>query len=94
MPGVDGHGPRGLGPMTGRGMGQCAIVASRFGFGMGRGLGRGMGRGRGMGWRRPGVQAIGGGFPAASSELGALQEDAAALEAELQRIRQRIAELS
>jgi hypothetical protein len=26
MPGFDGTGPRGLGPMTGRGEGYCAIV--------------------------------------------------------------------
>lgn len=35
MPGFDGTGPAGYGPMTGRGMGPC-----------GRGMARGFGRGR------------------------------------------------
>lgn len=35
MPGFDGTGPAGVGPMTGRGMGPC-----------GRGMARGYGRGR------------------------------------------------
>jgi predicted DNA-binding protein (UPF0251 family) len=39
MPGGDGTGPRGQGPMTGRGMGR----------GQGRGMGMGAGRGRGYG---------------------------------------------
>jgi hypothetical protein len=28
MPGLDGTGPNGMGPMTGRGMGQCVISIS------------------------------------------------------------------
>ena len=57
MPFMDGTGPWGQGPMTGRGMGYCA-GAVRPGFppgpnigwfGRGRGMGRGSGRGRGMG---------------------------------------------
>ncbi|MBN2102071.1 MAG: DUF5320 domain-containing protein [Candidatus Aenigmarchaeota archaeon] len=40
MPGFDGTGPRGIGPMTGRGMGPCGR-----GMGFGRGAGRGFGRG-------------------------------------------------
>ncbi len=43
MPGFDGTGPNGLGPMTGRGMGNCR--QSQGGCGLGRGLGRGRGRG-------------------------------------------------
>jgi len=39
MPGFDQTGPRGMGPLTGRGMGACG-----GGFGCGRGLGRGYGR--------------------------------------------------
>jgi len=42
MPGFDGTGPTGMGPLTGRGFGPCAK-----GF-WGRGLGRGFGRGRGL----------------------------------------------
>ncbi len=46
MPGFDKTGPRGLGPMTGRGMGYC-------GGGCRRGFGRGFGRGCGWGYRAP-----------------------------------------
>lgn len=53
MPAGDGTGPRGMGPMTGRGTGYCA------GYGApgyanpapGRGFGMGGGWGRGRGWR-------------------------------------------
>ncbi len=45
MPGQDKTGPRGSGPMTGRGLGPC-------GGGMQRGFGRGLGRGRGFGRRQ------------------------------------------
>ena len=59
MPGGDGTGPMGRGPMSGRAAGTCA------GFGMpgsanpapGRGFGMGFGRGRGAGGRGP----VGGG---------------------------------
>ena len=52
---LDGTGPTGNGPMTGRGMGNCnpnssAYVGRGAGIRGGRG-GRGMGRGQGMGWR-------------------------------------------
>jgi len=56
MPFGDGTGPRGMGPMTGRGAGYCAgftrpgLAGPSFGrgwFGFNRGVGRG--RGRGMG---------------------------------------------
>jgi len=63
MPGGDGTGPLGMGPMTGRAAGFCAgysmpgyanPISGRGGFGFGRGWGRGWfggGRGRGRGWR-------------------------------------------
>jgi len=65
MPGGDGTGPMGQGPMTGRRAGFCAgyslpgymnpIVGKGIGFGFGRGFGRGRGRGfgmgRGFGWK-------------------------------------------
>jgi len=53
MPGFDGTGPRGQGPMTGGGFGNCtgggyALGSTRgAGFGRGRGQGRGFGRGFG-----------------------------------------------
>ena len=67
MPGGDGTGPAGMGPMTGRAAGFCAGYpvpgyanpVGGCGMGMGWGRGRGMGRGRGFGWGRAGY-----GFPA------------------------------
>ena len=61
MPGGDGTGPAGLGPMTGRAAGYCAgypvpgymnpiAGRGRGGFGLGRGWGRGRGRGFGRGF--------------------------------------------
>ena len=61
MPGGDGTGPAGMGPMTGRAAGFCAgypvpgfmnpipggFGGRGFGWGRGRGWGRGFGRGRG-----------------------------------------------
>ena len=44
MPGFNGTGPQGKGPMTGRGMGRCGQ-----GQGRGQGIGQGQGYGRGMG---------------------------------------------
>lgn len=70
MPGGNGTGPNGMGPMTGRGAGFCAGYAvpgfanpvggraMGMGMGMGMGWGRGrggaFGRGRGFGWGRTG----------------------------------------
>ncbi|NMA93143.1 MAG: DUF5320 domain-containing protein [Clostridiales bacterium] len=55
MPRMDGTGPMGEGPKTGRGMGSCEGEATpRYGIGRGRGrgfgsrCGRGLGRGRGL----------------------------------------------
>jgi hypothetical protein len=63
MPGGDRTGPRGLGAMTGRGLGYCAdydtpgyAKGPAMGVGRGRGRGgggfrgRGFGYGRGLGW--------------------------------------------
>ena len=46
MPGYDGTGPRGMGPMTGGGRGYCALPA-----GTRPRIGRFFGRGGGRGWR-------------------------------------------
>ena len=71
MPGGDGTGPGGVGPMTGRAAGYCAgypmpgfmnpILGRGFGFGRGRGFGRGLGRGfrGGRGWAGYGAAAYG-----------------------------------
>ena len=75
MPGGDGTGPGGLGPMTGRAAGLCAgysapgymnPIAGRGYWGRGRGFGRGFGRGRG--WGR-GYSAYGG-YPYAGAGYG------------------------
>lgn len=42
MPGMNGTGPMGQGPMTGRGMGVCQ------GYGLGKGIGQGLGCRRGI----------------------------------------------
>ncbi|TKJ18759.1 MAG: hypothetical protein CEE43_17330 [Promethearchaeota archaeon Loki_b32] len=53
MPGGDRTGPRGLGSMTGRGLGYCAgYDAPGYTIGPGMGLGRGWGRGWGVGYGR------------------------------------------
>ena len=50
MPRYNGTGPRGQGPLSGRGMGYCAQRAvGYYGRGYGRGIGCGMGRGFGRG---------------------------------------------
>jgi len=48
MPGRDGTGPMGTGPMTGRGFGGCFAGAGK-GMGFGRGMGFGFARGMGHG---------------------------------------------
>lgn len=68
MPAGDRTGPRGMGPMTGRGAGYCsgydapgyANPGPRMGVGWGRGWGGGWGGawGRGRGWRH-GYRATG-----------------------------------
>ena len=56
MAGLDGKGPNGQGPMTGRGLGFCS--GSNVPGYMNSGVGRGMGRrfGRGFGFRQGFVQ--------------------------------------
>ena len=84
MPGGDGTGPMGMGPMTGGGRGYCAIPMGR---GMNRPFaGRPSGRGRGWrhsccatgmpGWMRDahGYTSFGGGYYSGGQELTAQQE--------------------
>jgi len=54
MPGGNGMGPQGMGPMTGRGAGLCAgyPTPGYVNSGFGGGFGRGAGFGRGGGWGR------------------------------------------
>jgi hypothetical protein len=57
MPGMNGTGPAGQGPMTGNGRGRCVsddggVIRRFFDRGLGMGGGRGSGRGRGLGLGR------------------------------------------
>ena len=102
MPGFDGTGPRGLGPMTGGGRGFCNpyMGGMRSPF-MGRGFGRGFGMGRGMGrwWMGRMLFPAGAGMPPFWSPMTQEQEreflrsQAQALKEELNRIDNRISEL-
>lgn len=109
MPGFDGTGPMGAGPMTGGGRGYCspygrAYGRRAFGGGFGRGFGAGFGRGygRGFGWR--------GAYPAQGAwygsplygapyqmnpdeEVNMLKGEAQAMKNELDAINKRIEEL-
>lgn len=87
MPGFDGTGPMGQGPMTGRGMGYCGPAQGGtpgrpLGLGMRRGFGGG--RGRGRGFRR---FAYGGYGPVADETFAALEDRIAQLEAEIDQLR-------
>lgn len=107
MPGFNGTGPNGEGPMTGGARGRCvpsSIVGGGF-FGAVRrafGMGRGGNLGRGRGWRNcyraTGLTAAGGAGTTAPQDgdpedLGALKKDAEFLSDRLADIKYRIAEL-
>ena len=77
MPGFNGAGPAGMGPMTGWGQGYCnpsrpayasapALEAGYRAAAYGRGFGRGFGRGRGVGRGRDYERGFGrrGAYPA------------------------------
>jgi hypothetical protein len=76
MPGQDGTGPMGLGPLTGRGMGPC-------GGGMRRGFGRRFGRGTGF---KPRVALT------KDDEKKILEAELREIEAEKQEIEKRLKE--
>ena len=108
MPGFDGTGPMGQGPMTGGGRGYCAMPVNIAGgrpFGKGAFYGRGGGRGwrncfyaTGLpGWMRAqrGMQAFGGFDRTVSKEdeLVTLKSQAAYLKDELDAIQTRVQDL-
>jgi len=78
MPKFDGTGPRGLGPMTGRGLGPCGRGQGGFNCPFGRGLGFGSGHGR---------------FISPQNELSSLQEEEKMLEEELAVLKEEIVSL-
>lgn len=106
MPRLDGTGPMGMGPMTGRGAGICAGgTAKAYGTPVGGQGGLGCGRKRGCGYRRM-FYATGvpgwlrnDAFAAAQAGEGQLEEKAALknqadfLENQLKQVKNRLAGL-
>ena len=94
MPRFDGTGPRGRGPLSGRGWGYCVDRPARgYGFGGGprrgrgfgygpRGYGRGFGRGYGPYWAEE-----------APDYPDLLADETHALKAEIERLNARLSEL-
>lgn len=107
MPGFDGTGPMGMGPMTGGARGGCSPYGRSYGRG-GSGPWSGWGRGRGRGyrhrywatgspgWMRPGpIDPWGPPFTtsyAREQEVGFLKNQAAVLKEELDAIDSRLRE--
>lgn len=101
MPNGNGTGPMGMGPMTGRGMGNCAGTAGQGGgrpgrlggFGRGRGFfGRGGGFGRGAGRRFYSSNANYDAPLTKEEEQAVLKRDAEFLRAELDAVEKRMKE--
>jgi hypothetical protein len=103
MPGRDGTGPMGLGPMTGRGAGYCGGRNAAQGAGRGRGLGfrggRGAGRGgygrRNMfnatgltGWQRAATAS-----PAVNVEKQTLETEIETMQSQLDAMKKRLTEI-
>ncbi len=87
MPQLDKTGPRGQGPLTGRGQGPCGTGLNR-----GAGRGRGVNRGLGRGWGCP----MCGSLPQViteKEEKEMLKEEATILEEELREVKKRITEI-
>ena len=100
MPGGDGTGPMGAGPMTGRATGYCAGVATPSyaspGFGGGFGFGRRSGfRGRGRGWARPAAfySPVEMSTQTPQQELDGLKRQAQQLQSSLEQLNSRIEQL-
>ncbi len=86
MPGRNGQGPLGQGPMTGRGQGPCCGYAAR-GAGYGQAMGRRAGRGcYGFGYNRPVTLT-------ADDQKNILMDRKAFLEQELEDLQKSINEL-
>ena len=90
MPGFDGTGPRGMGPMTGGGRGYCSPRGARGGW-LSYG-GRGWG-GYGYGYGYPG-RGFGLGVVTREQEMDLLKSEAEALKRTLDGIEARIRDLA
>ena len=88
MPALNGTGPRGQGPRTGRGLGYCPPGYDRSFRGFGRGLGLGWGRGFGRGWGWPSYDE-----PTAKEEKEILADELKGLKEEMKEIEGRLEEL-
>ena len=95
MPGGNGTGPMGYGPMSGRAAGYCAGFAAPGYMNAGRGGGF-RGRGRGRGWARMGMP-FGGPVmmptETPEQELDGLKQQAELLQDSLNQINNRIEQL-
>lgn len=85
MPRMDGTGPMGMGPMTGRGLGPCG-AGMRRGYGRGRGYGYAMSMGV-CPWYGPMAR------PTASEEKEILKDQVAILKENLEATEKRLSEL-
>lgn len=103
MPGRNGTGPMGMGPMTGRGAGFCqgSETPAFGGFGQGRGYCGGMGQGRGNRFRSPyrsawmmkGETQDFYGKSEPENEKQSLSRQAEKLQSELDMVKKRLSEL-
>lgn len=95
MPGRNGTGPLGRGPMTGRGMGICGGRSADAGYGYARGpvfgggFGRGRSRGRGAGYGAGPGGGWGSGFGLGTAPLSA-EDERALLNAQREAIQSRL----
>lgn len=90
MPNRDRTGPRGQGPMTGRGLGPCGSGRAAPGYGRGAAYGRGFGFGRGLALRQ-GYGRGYGAFPAAQPSSS--DQEKQILQQELEAIKNRLDQL-
>ena len=96
MPGMNGTGPLGQGPMTGGGRGVCGRgqgLRPEFGQGYGRGFGQGFGRGlrRGAGrFARRGLGAMPMDYGPADDDRQTMEQRLQALEDEARLLRERL----
>jgi hypothetical protein len=103
MPGRDGTGPMGLGPMTGRGAGYCGGHNAAQGAGRGLGLGfrGGCGAGRGSRGRRnmfnatglTGWQRAATASPTVNVEKQTLETEIETVQSQLDTMKKRLAEM-